>query len=215
MTNKINPPATKSILTVGDGRGFVINYRHRRLIVTAAHCLPFFPPCHGASYLEERTYQTLLAPLDSEPAVWAECLFADPIADLAVLGSPDNQELSNQADAYEALVESLDPFPITDAPEKSYAWLCSLENEWFDCTVQYNKYADGPLWLFNTEQSIKCGMSGSPIISDASAAIGIVNLGSSNNMSGPCGPPNSRLVRDLPGWLLRRMTASNLGDRRL
>src|ERR1700676_4429023 len=80
--------------------------------VTAAHCSPFFPPCHGASYTEERTYQALLAPLGSEPSVWAECLFADPIADLAVLGSPDNQVLFDEADAYEALVDDLPSFRI-------------------------------------------------------------------------------------------------------
>ena len=80
--------AESAVVTVGDGRGFVIKHRHDRLVVTAAHCLPRFPPCHGASYLEERTYSELLAPLGDDLAVWAECLFADPIADIAVLGSP-------------------------------------------------------------------------------------------------------------------------------
>jgi hypothetical protein len=89
--------AESAVVTVGDGRGFVIKHRHDRLVVTAAHCLPRFPPCHGASYLEERTYSELLAPLGDDLAVWAECLFADPIADIAVLGSPDDQELTEAA----------------------------------------------------------------------------------------------------------------------
>jgi len=73
---------TSSVVTVGDGRGFVIeDNRHKRLVITAAHCLPHFPPCHGTSYTEERTYKKLLAPLKAKPTVWAECLFADPIAD--------------------------------------------------------------------------------------------------------------------------------------
>ena len=29
--------------------------------------------------------------------VWAECLFADPVADIAVLGVPDEQYLSSEA----------------------------------------------------------------------------------------------------------------------
>ena len=29
--------------------------------------------------------------------MWATCLFADPIADIAVLGQPDNQALSDAA----------------------------------------------------------------------------------------------------------------------
>jgi hypothetical protein len=56
------------IVRVGDGRGFVIrcqNYHgHEELVViTAAHCLPHFPPPHPAMYLEERTYQRILGPL--------------------------------------------------------------------------------------------------------------------------------------------------------
>ncbi len=39
-----------SIVTVGDGRGFVVEgIRSDLLVVTAAHCLPFFPPCHDGS----------------------------------------------------------------------------------------------------------------------------------------------------------------------
>jgi len=38
----------------------------------------------------DRTYKRLLGTLDAkELTVWAECLFVDPIADLAVLGVPD------------------------------------------------------------------------------------------------------------------------------
>src|SRR5271156_6016122 len=116
--------ATRSIVTVGEGRGFVIEWqaqlpprsaRHRvsrrteasartithRLILTAAHCLPFFPPCHPASYTCEHTYRTLLGPLGEKPQVWAACLFADPISDIAVLGSPDEEVLYEEAGAYE------------------------------------------------------------------------------------------------------------------
>ena len=213
MPSKLPPVSTKAILTVGEGRGFVINGRYNRLVITAAHCLPFFPPCHGASYTEERTYQGLLASLGDEPAVWAECLFADPIADLAVLGSPDNQVLFDEADAYETVTESVDPFAIAEAPEEGSGWLCSLSGEWFRCAVQYLTRIDGPIWISKTEQPIKCGMSGSPIISDDGAAIGVVNLGSvtpemTDRCEGKYGLPNSRLVRDLPGWLLRARTVT-------
>jgi hypothetical protein len=100
---------TSAVLRVGSGRGFVVASRgyldrEERIVITAAHCLPVLPPCHPGSYLKERTYQALLGPLEVEPTVWAECLFADPIADVAVLGMPDNQALSDQAEAYEELV---------------------------------------------------------------------------------------------------------------
>src|SRR5438270_14083641 len=95
---------TASIIRVGDGRGFVIERRADRLIVTAAHCLPSFPPCMSFSDLHDRTYQGLLAPIGDEPLVWTECLFVDPIGDIALLGPPDAQELSDQWDPYNKLV---------------------------------------------------------------------------------------------------------------
>ena len=38
-----------------------------------------------------------------EPTVWAEWLFVDPVADIAALGTPDSQALSDQAVAYDEL----------------------------------------------------------------------------------------------------------------
>jgi hypothetical protein len=36
---------TPSVVRVAGGRGFVVEGKAERLIITAAHCLPFFPPC--------------------------------------------------------------------------------------------------------------------------------------------------------------------------
>jgi hypothetical protein len=53
--------AKQAVITVGGGRGFVVEGDlEQRYIITAAHCLPWLPPSHGASYIEERTYQELL-----------------------------------------------------------------------------------------------------------------------------------------------------------
>jgi hypothetical protein len=109
-----------AVIRVGDGRGFIVEADYRRLVLTAAHCLPHFPPCHGASYLEERTYCDLLGLLDtSSPNVCAECLSVDPIADLAVLGSPDNQALSSEAEAYETPTGQRSELQVAGIPERS------------------------------------------------------------------------------------------------
>ena len=78
--------AARAVLKVGGGRGFVVEAAGDRFVITAAHCLPFFPPCHPQSYLRERVYASLLGAIGEDPMVWAECVFVDPIADIAVLG---------------------------------------------------------------------------------------------------------------------------------
>ena len=82
-------PNPKCVVKVGAGRGFVMEPRGsfgRRVIVTAAHCLPKLPPACTASYTEERTYRNLVGSFDGPKGnVCAECLFVDPVADIAVL----------------------------------------------------------------------------------------------------------------------------------
>jgi hypothetical protein len=194
-----------SIIRVGEGRGFVVKDPEQtegRLVITAAHCLPFFPPCASISSLEERTYQALLGPLGQEPAVWAECLFVDPIGDVAVLGPPDGQELWEQCEAYETIMQALVPFSIADAPKSSTAWLLSLENRWFRCVATHDH---GPLWITDAAEGIVGGMSGSPILANDASAIGVVcTSGGSTEVMHKEGGPNPRLVYHLPTRILAR-----------
>ena len=86
----------ESVVRVGDGRGFIVKTvsDERRWVVTAAHCLPHLPPAHPGANTHDRTYPELLGALDDElPWVWCECLFPDPITDVAVLREPDELEL--------------------------------------------------------------------------------------------------------------------------
>ena len=77
----------RSVLTVGGGRGFVVETeREDRFIITAGHTW-------------ERTYAKLVGPVGGEPTVWAECVFINPVDDLAVLAPPDNQALGDVAPA--------------------------------------------------------------------------------------------------------------------
>src|SRR3977135_2698056 len=54
------------------------------------------------------TYGPLPAPLGAEPRAWAVCRFVDPIADIAVLGSPGDPH----ADEYKALMQSASALSI-------------------------------------------------------------------------------------------------------
>jgi hypothetical protein len=194
-----------AVLKVGDGRGFVVKRRNylgleERIVITAAHCIERalradrkrrLPSCHPARYLAEETYKKLLGPLGTKPTVFATCLFVDPIADIAVLGQPDNQGLPDEADAYDQLLESMATLVVADAPAqgtelltsgdyqverptpgKAPARVLSLEGRWLKGGV-----ARRGGWLaFEPAKFFASGMSGSPIIDQNSAAIGVVSV---------------------------------------
>jgi hypothetical protein len=211
---------TPAVVKVGDGgRGFVVETeRGDRLVITAAHCLPVLPPPHPWSHIPERTYGSLLGPLGkTKPAVYAECLFADPLADIAVLISPDNQELGDEAAAYDELMESVArPFPVADAPQEGVerielpgggpfggiievptpgrgdALLLTLDGKWIKYAVERRG-----MWLsIKDEKRVKRGMSGSPIVSMNGRAIGLVSSASLNPVLLEALPPRIRLRKD-------------------
>jgi hypothetical protein len=104
-----------SVIRVGARARVCDRSQGNKLVLTAAHCLLVFPPCHGASLGEERTYANLLGRIGEDARVWAECLFADPIADVAILGPVDNQALPDRWDAYIDWLGEIDGLPIGDA----------------------------------------------------------------------------------------------------
>lgn len=198
----------RAVITVGGGRGFIVETAGHRLVVTAAHCLPHFPPAASITSTQERTYVELLGPLgNGAPKVGAECLFADPIGDIAVLGSPDCQEVYDEAVAYEELTEDVPPLRIADAPERAPAWLLTLDRQWIRCEV---KHVGGPLWIENAAAPIMGGMSGSPILDADGGAIGVLCASAgTGNVAHTEGGPNPRLSESLPGWLLRQLAEAD------
>ena len=185
------------VITVGHGRGFVVEGAGERLVITAAHCLPSLPPALPSFGLEARTYGPLLARRGEEPRAWAVCRFVDPIADIAVLGSPGDPH----ADEYQALMKTATALSIGGSLRNPVnfwvpARLLSLDGRsWFSCTV---RHFGGPLWITHAAEVIRDGMSGSPIVTEIGTAIGVVCTAAAPWEGGP----NPRLSHNLPGWLL-------------
>jgi hypothetical protein len=235
---------TRAVLRVGDGRGFVVSRKNHlghaeKIIITAAHCLPRLPPPyehllqlptpHPARYLEEETYPRLLSPLGIEPVVWASCLFVDPVADIAVLGQPDNQALSDEADAYDQLIDNMEPMMVADAPAQGFevveagvitiggvmhdlgkikrptagegpARVLSLDGCWRDGRIERR----GNRLSFEPAKLFVSGMSGSPIVAVDGAAIGVVSV----DILSPV------LIDSLPTWLVRAIRRAQSGNRK-
>ena len=136
---------------------------------------------------------------EQSPPWWAECLFADPIADIAVLGMPDDQALPDEANSYNRLLASRQPLLITDAPaRKCKARLLLLDGEWFECSIHR-----GNAWLSVEPADVVIpGISGSPIISLDGRAFGLLSTPDQNPI----------LMDDLPRRLLSEMISAEAGD---
>jgi hypothetical protein len=217
VRNVTQLPNQDCVVKVGGGRGFIIVNRvkmpalknwkayfvEHRLIVTAAHCLPKLPPACSASLPYERTYEDLLGTLDQKKkGVWAECVFADPVADIAVLGCPDEQALYDEAEEYRALTDGAAFLRIGTA-QTGTGWMLSLKRRWISSRLVAHGISleTGPT---------KGGMSGSPILNSAGQAVGVVSIGTtSKSLKGRRiedrrTGPQPILASCLPGWLLSK-----------
>lgn len=190
--------AKNSVIRVGYGRGFVAQTVDNPVIITCAHCLPHVPPAIGALLVSsQNTYPSLVGVLDQEPTITVECLFADPVADVAVLGEPDDHALSDEAEAYRAFVEEREGLRIAaeqnaalPVHNRKGAWL-TLEGKWVQHSLEVNERC---VWTGERSES---GMSGSPIILDTVRRT-VVGVVASSEV-------HPRLVTALPAWLLRKL----------
>ena len=146
-----------------------------RLVITAAHCLRRLPEGFQIGNPAERTNGRILAALGTEPNVAAECVFVDLVNDVAVLAAPDYELFEDEADAYEALVDSAEPLAVeaADTPpdEPQRVWLLALDGAWFEATA---RHFGGPWSLDKRQHTVDGGMSGLPILDDFGKAIGLV-----------------------------------------
>jgi hypothetical protein len=143
--------------------------------------------------------------------VSAECIFIDPIADLAVLGAPEFP--LGQFDKYDDLVRPAEPLRVGDGgfsdflhnpePQECVGWLLSLE-EWFQCRVHRMSEL---LSISEAKEEIAGGMSGSPLLCQHGLAIGVLSMVQSGNDEQWRGSStNPRLAFHLPAGLLRQFS---------
>ena len=193
--------ATRSVVRVGKGRGFVVAAEYgRHYVVTAAHCLPVLPP---ANSLSARTYRELLGSLHGEPTVWAQCCYVDPVSDIAVLAEPDDQMMWHKSDAYTELFNHVPPLVIREAVNQEPLWLLGLDGEWFRSKAQVTRR----IWLYEATRPILGGMSGSPLLGEDGKAVGILCVAAGTEDKPVTeGGPNACLANHLSCWLWKEIT---------
>lgn len=200
-----------AVVKVGHGRGFVAQYRREyppfkdgkpvftteRLIITAAHCLPRLP----RSLFDERPYKKLIGKLDTPKSqrVWAQCMFVDPVSDVAILCEPDSQALPEQWEPFIMLTDELPALKLGSSVS-GRVWILSLTGEWVPVSA---KEAYGRLMIEDTPAN-QGGVSGSPLLADDGSAVGLMSWGSDSNS----GSSQPLLKNHLPGWLSRQTRRS-------
>jgi len=180
---------------VRKGRGFLVETnRQDRLVVTAAHVLWRIPPPDPAK-TNERLQPKVIGRLGRRTTrVCSECLFVDPIADVAVLGEPDANTLGEEWQAYNDFVESASVLQIDTVADSCAAWLLDLDGHWQRCEVHLRGG-----WSLEisgcTNMAVARGTSGSPILNEEGHAIGLISAAW----------VNPALIAALPGRLLAQL----------
>jgi hypothetical protein len=165
-------PAAPSMSSCGYGFG----RRCRRAPRHHGRALPAVPPA-GHAFVRPRGAYLRAAPRPrgEAPRAWAVCRFVDPIADIAVLGSPN----APHADDYKALTATATALPIADRVRHpvnfwASARLLSLDGRWF-----------------SAPSATSAGRCGSPTPPSASSGGCLARRSSRRpgRRSGSCAPP--------------------------
>ena len=222
--------ARGSVIQVGEGggRGFFVEAGGEPYVVTAAHCVEKPPEPHACNGVNELVYPNFLGFMGGPRNIWAECVFIDPVADVAVFGEPDPQALWEHAEAFQEFAEQAgffslgrlrlrrEKFRLSDGSKhignlkfSGRGEMFSLDGQWFSCHVE--SYGWTFISIPKATQPILGGMSGSPVVLPSGLAIGVISS-SQGNISlieeGRIDGAGAYLYSALPARLARAVTWS-------
>ncbi len=162
--------ATVTLLGKG-GQGVLVN---NNMIITAAHCIAY--ECQGDMILGEYFIENIKA---GERQLKVTPLAVEPVSDIAVLGSLDDQEFSKDADDFEKFCEDTNPVPLCRKGDlvsfqKFPVHIYTHKGTWVTgCAEQVSE--NGKLLAIEAAEQIDGGTSGGPIINDSGELVGIAS----------------------------------------
>lgn len=182
----------------GEGCGIFVGHG---LILTAGHCTDFTAEGNlvlGSHHFE--VIQTISGKL-IHAGIWA----VEPVADIAALGSLDNQTFTQEADEFEQFCEATDPVPISSG-ETPWGQPCTVHifthtGDWLKGMATVWGEGSTASLALETESPIMGGKSGSGVFNDAGELVGIVSWSTEGETTGGTARP----LMALPTWLCRRL----------
>ena len=143
------------------------------LILTAAHCITVTGVGSG-------NYEDILNRIETNDGsqLLVETFAVEPVADIAVLGCVDYQDIPDWAEKFETFCENTTPLPICcrefPLSQPFPIFIYDHKEKWITGTArQMQKNARGLPIV--PDQRIEGGTSGSPVVNDTGELLGIVS----------------------------------------
>ena len=173
------------------------------LVITAAHCLDW--NCTGMMAMGEYCLEKIAT---AHGDVIANTIAVEPVSDIAVLGCPDDQALSAEAEIFDAFCEQITPLRLQRRsliPFKPFpVWIRTHLKTWIPATATY--YGSNAKFSYRTASRIVGGTSGGPIVNQAGELVGIVSHSTERPVGGEHCAAAPLLALALPAWVLRDAT---------
>ena len=188
------------------GQGFIV---HGGYILTAAHCVPW----SGQGQMPLRFgYYFLVNMITADgQRLTGQVVAVEPVSDIAVIASPDNQTFPKEAEAFDLFAQSVNPLPLSSKefpfgqPFQIHIlthtgdWLSGEASQWAE---------NAPTLVTETDPAIEGGTSGSAVLSDTGEVLAVVStVGNSGDGSAGIGS-NARPCQSLPVWVWRGIKAA-------
>ncbi|SPE45190.1 hypothetical protein SBA7_70017 [Candidatus Sulfotelmatobacter sp. SbA7] len=130
----------------------------------------------------------------------------DPVADIAVLGELENQECSDDADAFQGWCEQVEPVALCtsdiETGQPCPVFVYTHKHEWIAGSVtRFGALVQSSVAL--CAEDIESGTSGSPVVTGDGLLLGIVSNTSSHPAGASCGGMPVPYM-SLPHWVLAR-----------
>jgi S1-C subfamily serine protease len=159
-----------------DGQGVLIP---GGFILTATHCINWSGK--GEMVLNDNTFLTSIT-TKSGQRLLVSPVAADPLSDIAVLGAPDNQEFSDEADTFEEWCEKTEPVPVSMTVPRvrrpQPIGILSHTGDWIEGTLARFSNNGGSATIKTTADRILGGTSGGPVVDHQGRLLGVVSNGS-------------------------------------
>lgn len=192
--------ATVTLLGKG-GQGVLVSGNH---ILTAAHCIDF--SCEGWMALGDYYIEKIKT---CERELKVAPMAVEPVSDLAVLGSLDDQVFTKEAEDFEKFCKHTKPLPLCrrdfELFQKFRVHIYTHEGEWVTGSAM-QCCEDAEILSVEADEQIEGGTSGGPIINDSGDLVGIVShfrLAAEAEHKSKGLAPRPHLA--LPVWVCRRI----------